>query len=209
MKYPTVSSLCEGIAESIRRKEGSTEKINPQDFVERINALSIGGGGEEYGVYLKILDVDCNIDSGISSTLTSDSPEVVEFFSDAFSLGAKHYRDGTPTYSHDIMYEQLAKVAIEAKRKEMGMPSRYDALQKKVPLLALRTKDKAEEDGFGERLIILSNINDLREATSGANSGTIYCQTSPIGYELGYDDINTPGTVVWFSPEGIRIYNFE
>lgn len=46
MKYPTVSSLCEGIAESIRRKEGSTEKINPQDFPERIAALQVGGGGE-------------------------------------------------------------------------------------------------------------------------------------------------------------------
>jgi hypothetical protein len=105
------------------------------------------------------------------------------------------------------MYEQLAKVAIEAKRKEMGMPNIYDTLQKKVPLLALRTK--AEEDGWDERLIILSNINDLREATSGTDRGTIYCKTSSIGYELGYDDINTPGTVVYFSPEGIRIYNYE
>lgn len=207
MKYPTVSALCDGIAGAIKAKEGSSALINPQDFVDRINALSIGGGGEEYGVYLKILDVDCNIDSGISSTLTSDSPEVTEFFSDAFSLGAKDYRDGTPIYSHDIMYEQLAKVAIEAKRKEMGMPNIYDTLQKKVPLLALRTK--AEEDGWDERLIILSNIEDLRETTSGANSGTIYCNTSSIGYELGYDDIWTPSTVVWFSPEGIRIYNFE
>ena len=43
MKYPTVSSLCEGVAESIRRKEGSTEKINPQDFAQRIDNLQVGG----------------------------------------------------------------------------------------------------------------------------------------------------------------------
>lgn len=64
MKYPTVSALCEGIADAIKEKEGSTARINPQDFVDRINALSIGGGGEEYGVYLKILDVDAKIDGG-------------------------------------------------------------------------------------------------------------------------------------------------
>ena len=43
MKYPTVSSLCEGVAGAIRRKEGSTEKINPQDFVQRIDNLQVGG----------------------------------------------------------------------------------------------------------------------------------------------------------------------
>ena len=55
MKYPTVSSLCEGIAESIRRKEGSTEKINPQDFVQRIDNLQVGGGTSESNI--EYLDV--------------------------------------------------------------------------------------------------------------------------------------------------------
>lgn len=44
MKYPTVSALCEGVAGAIRAKEGSTEKINPQDFVQRIENLQVGGG---------------------------------------------------------------------------------------------------------------------------------------------------------------------
>lgn len=43
MKYPTVSALCEGVAGAIREKEGSTEKINPQDFVDRIKGLEVGG----------------------------------------------------------------------------------------------------------------------------------------------------------------------
>lgn len=47
MKYPTVSALCEGVAGAIRAKEGSTEKINPQDFVQRIENLQVGGGGTE------------------------------------------------------------------------------------------------------------------------------------------------------------------
>lgn len=42
MKYPTVSALCEGVAEAIREKEGSTEKINPQDFAQRIDNLQVG-----------------------------------------------------------------------------------------------------------------------------------------------------------------------
>ena len=60
MKYPTVSSLCEGIAESIRRKEGSTEKINPQDFPARIAALQVGGGGgtEPTEITFKVNDTE-------------------------------------------------------------------------------------------------------------------------------------------------------
>ena len=44
MKYKTVSALCEGVAGAIREKEGSTEKINPQDFPDRIKGLEVGGG---------------------------------------------------------------------------------------------------------------------------------------------------------------------
>jgi hypothetical protein len=44
MKYPTVSALCEGVAGAIREKEGSSALINPQDFVDRIKALEVGGG---------------------------------------------------------------------------------------------------------------------------------------------------------------------
>ena len=59
MKYNTVSSLCEGIAESIRRKEGSTEKINPQDFAQRIDNLQVGGGTSESNIeYLDVSGLD-------------------------------------------------------------------------------------------------------------------------------------------------------
>lgn len=47
MKYPTVSALCEGVAGAIRAKEGSIEKINPQDFPQRIENLQVGGGTSE------------------------------------------------------------------------------------------------------------------------------------------------------------------
>ena len=53
MKYRTVSALCEGVAGAIRSKEGSTEKINPQDFADRIEALEVGGGGGSKMRYLK------------------------------------------------------------------------------------------------------------------------------------------------------------
>ena len=43
-KYNTVSALCEGVAGAIREKEGSSALINPQDFVDRIKALEVGGG---------------------------------------------------------------------------------------------------------------------------------------------------------------------
>lgn len=44
MKYKTVSALCEGVAEAIKEKEGSSARINPQDFPDRIKGLEVGGG---------------------------------------------------------------------------------------------------------------------------------------------------------------------
>lgn len=54
MKYPTVSALCEGVAGAIREKDGSTALINPQDFVERIKGLEVGGGGSKMR-YFKVV----------------------------------------------------------------------------------------------------------------------------------------------------------
>lgn len=53
MKYPTVSALCEGVAEAIKEKEGSTALINPQDFVDRIKGLEVGGASGSKMFYLK------------------------------------------------------------------------------------------------------------------------------------------------------------
>ena len=156
MKYPTVSALCEGVAGAIREKEGSSARINPQDFVDRINALSIGGGGEEYGVYLKILDVDAKIDGGVDSTLNVDSPEVVEFFSDAFEWGKVVNNDNEfDGYSQWMLPNYFAVVAYEAKRKEMGLPNVYDTLQKRVPILAVKTKNNYNGE---EKLLLLDDI---------------------------------------------------
>ena len=156
MKYPTVSALCEGVAGAIREKEGSSALINPQDFVERINALSIGGGGDaEYGVYLKILDVDAKIDGGVDSTLNVDSPEVVEFLSDAFEWGKVVHYDGAEYYSKAGIPHYISILAYEAKRKEMGLPNVYDTLQKRVPILAVKTKSIYDGE---EKLLLLDNI---------------------------------------------------
>ena len=155
MKYPTVSALCEGVAGAIREKEGSTALINPQDFVDRIKGMQ-GGGGEEYGVYLKILEVDAKIDGGKDSTLNVDSPEVVEFFSDAFEWGkVVNNNDKFDFYRQWLLPNYFAVVSYEAKRKEMGLPNVYDTLQKRVPILAVKTKNNYDGE---EKLLLLDNI---------------------------------------------------
>lgn len=53
MKYKTVSALCEGIADAIREKEGSTALINPQDFPDRIKGLEVGGASGSKMRYFK------------------------------------------------------------------------------------------------------------------------------------------------------------
>ena len=55
MKYKTVSALCEGVAEAIKEKEGSTALINPQDFVERIKGLEVGGASGSKMRYFKVV----------------------------------------------------------------------------------------------------------------------------------------------------------
>lgn len=201
MKYPTVSSLCEGVAGAIREKEGSTALINPQDFVDRINALSIGGGGEEYGVYLKILDVDAKIDGGKDSTLNVDSPEVVEFFSDAFEwCKAVNLEDEFNVYLQYQIPNYIALVAYEAKKKDMGLPNVYDTLQKRVPILAVKTKL-----GDVEKLLF---INDITREDNGELFG------SNMSFHANFDESEDSIYSMWqltvqFRKDGIFIASID
>ena len=177
MKYPTVSALCEGVAGAIREKEGSSALINPQDFVERINALSIGGGGDaEYGVYLKILDVNCSIDE-VDTALKVDSPEVLEFFSDAFDWLPTLGMDSN-LYEEWLAYRYNILVTYEAQKKAMGLQNVYDSLPyKRIPILALRTKPSYWEDGslrYPEKIIVLDSVYDGRKTSDNE----FYCQIS-------------------------------
>ena len=108
------------------------------------NGINLDGnapsGGEEYGVYLKILEVDAKIDGGKDSTLNVDSPEVVEFFSDAFELNKVMTGSEFDGYSNGRISNYFAVVAYEAKKKELGLPNVYDTLPKRVPILAVKTK---------------------------------------------------------------------
>ena len=40
-----LKNFVKGIADAIRRKEGSTDLISPMDFAQRIDNLQVGGGG--------------------------------------------------------------------------------------------------------------------------------------------------------------------
>lgn len=189
------------IANAIRAKEGSTEKINPQDFVQRINALSIGGGGEEYGVYLKILEVDAKIDGGKDSTLNVDSPEVVEFFSDAFEwCKVVNIDDGFDAYYQNMLPNYFAIVAYEAKKKDMGLPNVYVTLQKRVPILAVKTKL-----GDVEKLLL---INDIAREDNGELIG--YNSSFSVNFDMSEDSIYGMWRLtVQFRKDGIFIASID
>lgn len=55
MKYKTVRALCDGIADAIKEKEGSTALINPQDFVDHIKGLEVGGASGSKMRYFKVV----------------------------------------------------------------------------------------------------------------------------------------------------------
>jgi hypothetical protein len=199
MKYPTVSALCEGVASAIREKEGSTALINPQDFVDRINTLSIGGGGEEYGVYLKILEVPAKIDGGKDSTLNVDSPEVVEFFSDAFGWTNEIMGVEGDVYAYGFIPEYLTVVAYEKRRKDMGLPNVYDTLQKRVPLLAIKTKWRDVE-----KLVMVSDISRYDGEIIGNNFAF------SVNFEESEDSVyNIWGVTIQFRKDGIFIASID
>lgn len=203
MKYNSISGLFTAIADEIRAKEGSSELINPQDLPERIAALPLGGG-EEYGVYLKILDVDAKINGGTDNTLNVNSPEIVEFFSDAFDWLPIIREDWNTSYEIGLIHEYYTIVAYEAQKKKMGLPNVYDSLPvKRIPILAVKTKASYYENGdvmVPEKILILNCVYDERSTGEG-----FYCDVFNRGNNIGLDYHGNGGIVVNIIDAGIRI----
>lgn len=200
MKYNSISGLLTAIADEIRAKDGSSELINPQDLPERIAALPLGGE-EEYGIYLKILEVPAKIDGGKDSTLNVDSPEVVEFFSDAFEWRkVVNIDDGFDAYYQNMLPNYFAIVAYEAKKKDMGLPNVYDTLQKRVPILAVKTKL-----GDVEKLLF---INDITREDNGELIG--YNSSFSVNFDMSEDTIYGMWRLtVQFRKDGIFIASID
>lgn len=191
---------------------GKSKPYN-QNSLHFPNGINLDGGSssgsEEYGVYLKILDVDAKIDGGVDSTLNVDSPEVVEFFSDAFEwCKVVNLEDEFNRYQQFRIPNYYAVVAYEAKKKEMGLPNVYDTLQKRVPILAVRTKPSYWEDGslrHAEKLIILDEI-DKRD--DGKVIG------SNVSFQVNFDNSEESVYRIWclsvqFLKDGIRIGSID
>lgn len=206
MKYNSISGLLTAIADEIRAKDGSSELINPQDFPERIAALPLGG--EEYGAYLKILDVDAKIDGGVDSTLNVDSPEVVEFFSDAFEwCKVVNLEDELGRYQSYRIASYFTIVAYEKKKKDMGLSNVYDTLQKRVPLLAVRTKPSYFEDGrlrYSEKLLLLDEF-EIYDGEITASNGELYANFDPSEHSI----YNMWRLTIQFRKEGIFIASID
>lgn len=169
------------------------------------NGINLDGdtpsGGEEYGVYLKILEVDAKIDGGKDSTLNVDSPEVAEFFSDAFEWGKViNNNDEFDFYRQWMFPNYLAVVAYEAKRKEMGLPNVYDTLQKRIPLLAIKTKLRDVE-----KIVMIDNIT--RES-NGELIGNNY--SFSVSFDESEDSVyNMWQLTIQFRKDGIFIASID
>lgn len=54
-----LKNFVKGIADAIRRKEGSSDLISPMDFAQRIDNLQVGGGADESSIeYLDVRGVE-------------------------------------------------------------------------------------------------------------------------------------------------------
>lgn len=194
--------------ERVMRRYGVVSKEAEKLYDEIINSTASEDGASDSVLYLKILDVNTNIDFDPDTALTYNSPEIEEFFSDAYSLGAKDYDTSKPMYSVNAALGYAIKIAVEAKKKELGKPNIYDSLQKRVPILAIRTTASFVNGEliYPEKLMILGRDFIKYDDSIYGSSDSDYGYIIDEGGEYPYSH---PTCVVNISSEGLRITNIE
>lgn len=125
MKYSTLDAFCEGVAGAIREKEGSTALINPQDFVDRIKALEVGGGSGSKWRYFKRtgwLPTAGGGDQAYYSAMSQVARYEDSWFSDDGSVKVM-----IETGSRTLTYNNIYPIAFGFDPNTIVFDPRYDA----------------------------------------------------------------------------------
>lgn len=107
------------IADAIREKKGTTEKINPQDFATEITNLSSGGSGESSGddSNIEYLDV-----SGLDVTNKDSKYSFFGMYSNSIKAKAMGYIAFCPSGMYHSMVE-MSKIDILAVAIDFNLPT--------------------------------------------------------------------------------------
>ena len=125
MKYKTVSALCEGVAGAIREKEGSTALINPQDFVDRIKGLEVGGASGSKMRYFKRTGW-LPAAGGGDITTYSEMSQVVRYEDSSWSDDGS-VKAMIETGSRTLVYSNITPIAFGFDPNTIVFDPRYDA----------------------------------------------------------------------------------
>ena len=123
MKYKTVRALCDGIADAIKEKEGSTALINPQDFPDRIKGLEVGGGSKWR--YFKRVGWLPSAGGGDIATYSAMS-QVVRYEDSRYSDDGS-VKAAIETGSQTLVYSNITPIAFGFDPNTITFDPRYDA----------------------------------------------------------------------------------
>lgn len=107
----TLNDLMVAVADSIRAKEGSTDKIAPVDFPQRIDNLQVGGGTAESNI--EYLDV---------SGMNEDNKSVLIMYALLLKLTGEDVILGTQIISNGVYSRTPIPSAVTAISIDVTMP---------------------------------------------------------------------------------------
>ena len=108
-----LKNFVKGIADAIRRKEGSSDLISPMDFAQRIDNLQVGGGTDESSI--EYLDV-----SGGDFAEHPESKASLMVASSAIRIKGEGYLNIIPSAYLMIYQDELSIADVKALKIDMN-----------------------------------------------------------------------------------------
>lgn len=108
-----LKNFVKGVADAIRRKEGSSDLISPMDFAQRIDNLQVGGGTNESSI--EYLDV-----SGGDFAEHPESKPSLVIASSAIRIKGEGYFNIIPSAYLMIYQDELSIADVKALKIDMN-----------------------------------------------------------------------------------------
>lgn len=157
-KENNLTDFLTDVADAIREKKGTTEKINPQNFSEEIRGIE-SGGNDGFNAKVEIADRTICSPKSITRAVVDEGVLIIEGFSDSTKLVEIVIPEGVTTFKGNTFQncKSLSKINFPKSLSKISMNCFHDCIA--IPNIELGDNVSMVEVPFGANMQSLTSLS--------------------------------------------------
>ena len=210
-KQDNLTDFLTDVADAIREKKGTTEKINPQNFSEEIKGIESGGGDDGFNAKIEIPDRTICDPKSITRAVVDEGVLIVQGFEGCRSLAEIVIPEGVTTFEGNTFQDcaKLSKINFPNSLTKTGMNCFHGCEAMPTIELGDNVIQIAVPFGANMRSLTSLSVSKNNPKYDSRDECNAIIETSTNGLIAGCNVTVIPDTVTTIGRYAFRMYQIK